>query len=84
VHRQRISRARAIFRDSELFILDEAISALDSQSERLVQEAIERFERNHKVLLIAHRLCTIVRADRILVMERGENVHRGTQRSLIA
>ncbi len=82
--RQRLSLARAILRDPELLILDEATSALDSQSERLVQEAIERFERNHTVLVIAHRLSTIVRADQILVLERGRIVQRGTHASLLS
>jgi subfamily B ATP-binding cassette protein MsbA len=82
--RQRLSLARAILRDPELLILDEATSALDSQSERLVQEAIERFERNHTVLVIAHRLSTIVGADQILVMEKGKIVQRGTHTSLLS
>jgi ATP-binding cassette subfamily B protein/subfamily B ATP-binding cassette protein MsbA len=81
--RQRLSLARAILRDPELMILDEATSALDSQSERLVQEAIERFERNHTVLVIAHRLSTIVRADQILVMEDGRVVQRGNHKTLL-
>lgn len=82
--RQRLSLARAILRDPELLILDEATSALDSQSERLVQEAIERFERDHTVLVIAHRLSTIVRADQILVLEAGRVVQRGTHNFLVA
>lgn len=82
--RQRLSLARAILRDPELLILDEATSALDSQSERLVQEAIERFERNHTVLVIAHRLSTIVRADQILVLEGGRVVQMGRHSSLLA
>jgi subfamily B ATP-binding cassette protein MsbA len=81
--RQRLSLARAILRDPELLILDEATSALDSQSERLVQQAIERFERSHTVLVIAHRLSTIVRADQILVLDRGQVVQRGTHSSLL-
>jgi len=81
--RQRLSLARAILRDPELLILDEATSALDSQSERLVQEAIERFERNHTVLVIAHRLSTIVRADQILVMEGGRVAQKGNHISLL-
>ena len=82
--RQRLSLARAILRDPELLILDEATSALDSQSERLVQEAIERFERNHTVLVIAHRLSTIVRADQILVLDDGCIRQQGSHRSLLA
>ena len=82
--RQRLSLARAILRDPELLILDEATSALDSQSERLVQEAIERFERNHTVLVIAHRLSTIVRADQILVLDGGQIDQRGSHTSLLA
>ena len=82
--RQRLSLARAILRDPELLILDEATSALDSQSERLVQEAIERFERNHTVLVIAHRLTTITKADQILVLEGGRVVERGTHEDLLA
>jgi ATP-binding cassette subfamily B protein/subfamily B ATP-binding cassette protein MsbA len=81
--RQRLSLARAILRDPELLILDEATSALDSQSERLVQEAIERFERNHTVLVIAHRLSTIVRADQIMVLEGGRVVQLGTHSKLL-
>jgi ATP-binding cassette subfamily B protein/subfamily B ATP-binding cassette protein MsbA len=82
--RQRISLARAILREPELLILDEATSALDSESERLVQEAIERFERNHTVLVIAHRLSTIVNADLICVMESGQIVERGLHQELLA
>ena len=70
-------------RDPELLILDEAISALDSQSERLVQEAIERFERGHTVLVIAHRLSTIVNADLICVMDQGRIVERGRHGQLL-
>lgn len=82
--RQRLSLARAILRDPELLILDEATSALDSQSERLVQQAIERFERNHTVLVIAHRLSTVVLADQILVLDAGRIVETGTHADLLS
>lgn len=82
--RQRLSLARAILRDPELLILDEATSALDSESERLVQQAIDRFERKHTVLVIAHRLSTIVNADLICVLASGEIVEKGTHFELIS
>ncbi len=82
--RQRLSLARAILRDPELLILDEATSALDSESERLVQQAIDRFERKHTVLVIAHRLSTIVGADLICVLEGGKIMERGNHRELLA
>jgi len=81
--RQRLSLARAILRDPELLILDEATSALDSESERLVQQAIDRFERQHTVLVIAHRLSTIVNADLVCVLEKGKIVERGSHDQLI-
>ena len=81
--RQRLSLARAILRDPELLILDEATSALDSQNEQLVQEAIERFERSRTVLVIAHRLSSIVKADEILVMDSGRIIQQGTHTSLL-
>jgi ATP-binding cassette subfamily B protein/subfamily B ATP-binding cassette protein MsbA len=82
--RQRLSLASAILRDPELLILDEAISALDSQSERLVQMAIEPFERNRTVLVIPQRLSTIAAADQILVLDQGRVVERGSHASLLA
>ena len=81
--RQRLSLARALLRKSELLILDEATSALDTHSERLVQEAIERFEKGHTVLVIAHRLSTIVNADLICVMDKGRIVERGRHDQLL-
>ena len=82
--RQRLSLARAILRDPALLILDEATSALDSTSERLVQEAIERFEFNHTVLVIAHRLSTIVQADEILVIQDGAVLQSGKHQQLLS
>lgn len=82
--RQRLALARAILRQPDVLILDEATSALDSQSERLIQDALDRFQENRTVLAIAHRLSTIVRADTILVMEAGKIVERGTHRELLA
>ena len=81
--RQRLSLARAILRDPELLILDEATSALDTQSERLVQQAIDQFERQHTVLVIAHRLSTIVKADMICVLDKGHIVERGNHQQLL-
>jgi len=81
--RQRLSLARAILRDPELLILDEATSALDTQSERLVQQAIDQFERQHTVLVIAHRLSTIVKADLICVLDKGQIVERGNHQQLL-
>jgi subfamily B ATP-binding cassette protein MsbA len=82
--RQRISLARAILRHPDLFILDEATSALDTESERLVQEAIDRFDRKHTILVIAHRLSTIVNADMIYVMDKGQVVEKGNHAELIS
>ncbi len=81
--RQRLSLARAILRDPELLILDEATSALDTQSERLVQQAIDQFERQHTVLVIAHRLSTIVKADQIYVLDKGQIIERGNHQQLL-
>ena len=81
--RQRLSLARAILRDPDLLILDEATSALDTQSERLVQQAIERFERNHTLLVIAHRLSTIVNSDLILVLDKGRILESGKHETLM-
>jgi subfamily B ATP-binding cassette protein MsbA len=81
--RQRLSLARAIMRDPELMILDEATSALDSESEKLVQEAIDQFERKHTMLIIAHRLSTIMNADLICVMHKGRIIERGSHQQLL-
>jgi ATP-binding cassette subfamily B protein/subfamily B ATP-binding cassette protein MsbA len=81
--RQRLSLARAILRNPDLLILDEATSALDTESERLVQEAIDRFDRKHTILVIAHRLSTIVNADCIYVMDQGRIIEQGNHHELL-
>jgi ATP-binding cassette subfamily B protein len=82
--RQRIAIARAVLLNPRILILDEATSALDSESEALVQEALERLMQNRTVFIIAHRLTTIRRADRILVLEQGQIVESGTHDELLA
>jgi subfamily B ATP-binding cassette protein MsbA len=81
--RQRIAIARALFRNPPILILDEATSALDTESERLVQQAIEELMHDRTVLVIAHRLSTVRRADQILVLEGGRIVERGTHAELL-
>ena len=82
--RQRIAIARAILKDPAVLLLDEATSALDAQSERLVQQALDRLMQQRTTLVIAHRLATVQKADRILVIDRGRIVARGTHRALLA
>ncbi len=82
--RQRLAIARAVLLNPSILILDEATSALDSESEALVQEALERITCDRTVLIIAHRLATVRRADRILVMERGQLIESGTHPELLA
>ncbi|HEY2825123.1 MAG TPA: ABC transporter ATP-binding protein, partial [Gemmatimonadales bacterium] len=81
--RQRIALARVLLRDPPILILDEATSALDAESERLVQEAIARLLVNRTVLLVAHRLSTLVDADRIAVLEGGKIVEVGRHQDLV-
>ena len=82
--RQRISIARAILKNSPLLLLDEATSALDSESERIVQAALESAMRNRTTLVIAHRLATVQKADKIIVLDHGRLVEQGTHSELIA
>ena len=81
--RQRIAIARAILRDAPVLLLDEATSALDAGSETLVQEALEKLMEGRTTLVIAHRLATILKADRILVLDGGRVVEEGTHESLV-
>lgn len=82
--KQRIALARVLLKDPRILILDEATSALDTMSERLIQAAIERTMRGRTTLAVAHRLSTILRADLILVYDRGRIVERGTHAELLA
>ncbi len=81
--RQRIAIARAILKDPKILILDEATSSLDSQSEKLVQEALEKLMKGRTSIVIAHRLSTIRKADEIVVLEQGQIVEQGTHETLM-
>ena len=82
--RQRVAIARAVLLNPRILILDEATSALDAESEALVQEALERLMVDRTVFIIAHRLATVRRADRILVVEKGQIIESGTHSELLA
>ena len=82
--KQRIAIARAILRDAPILLLDEATSALDAESERAVQQAVERMAADRTTLIVAHRLATVKKADRILVFENGQIVAEGSHKDLVA
>jgi ABC-type multidrug transport system fused ATPase/permease subunit len=82
--KQRLSIARAVLKNPPILILDEATSSLDAESERLVQEALERLMENRTVLVVAHRLSTVRKADRILVLDDGKIVEEGNHEMLLA
>jgi subfamily B ATP-binding cassette protein MsbA len=82
--RQRIAIARAMLKDAPILILDEATAALDTESERLVQDALNRLMPDRTTLVIAHRLSTIEHADQVLVLDHGKLVEQGTHAQLLA
>ena len=81
--KQRLAIARVILKDPRVLVLDEATSSLDSQSEALIQDALETIMEKRTSIVIAHRLSTILAADQILVMDRGQIVERGTHEDLL-
>ncbi len=82
--RQRIAIARAMIKDAPILVLDEATSALDSESEKLIQTALWRLMKNRTAIVIAHRLSTVQRMDRIIVLENGKIVEQGSHKELLA
>ena len=81
--RQRIALARAFLRNAPILLLDEATSALDNESERFIQQSLEKLQKGRTTIVIAHRLSTIEKADNIIVLEKGEIVEQGTHAELL-
>src|SRR5205814_5151466 len=82
--RQRIAIARALLKDPPILVLDEATSSLDAESEAMVQEALDRLMKGRTTFVIAHRLATVVHADRIIVLKNGHIAEFGTHNELMA
>ncbi|HXI86849.1 MAG TPA: ATP-binding cassette domain-containing protein, partial [Parvularculaceae bacterium] len=82
--RQRLAIARAILRNAPVLLLDEATSSLDSESERAIKQAFEKISADRTTLVIAHRLATVLKADKIVVMDEGVIVDQGTHAELMA
>lgn len=82
--RQRIAIARAMLRNAPILLLDEATSALDTQSERAVQEALDKLQQGRTTLVVAHRLSTIMHADTIYVLDQGQVIEQGKHEDLLA
>ena len=81
--KQRLAIARAIIRNPKILVLDEATSSLDSKSEKLIQTALEKLEENKTTFIIAHRLSTVRKADKILVLEKGRIIEEGNHETLM-
>ncbi len=82
--KQRVAIARALLKNPGIMVFDEATSSLDSKTEQAIQETLEEISRNHTTMVIAHRLSTVINADRILVMDQGQFVEQGTHHELLA
>src|SRR5207248_4598074 len=82
--RQRLAIARALLKDAPILVLDEALSSVDAENEAVIQQALERLQRGRTTLVIAHRLSSVVTAERIIVLERGRLVEEGSSVELMA